>query len=159
MVCRARRAFGECDNAGRDRVNKSDIAGHVADRAGVGRSAAGDAVDAVFEAIGEALARGEDVRIAGFGSFGTRSRPARHRAQSENRREPEHRRFHRTDVQGRQAVEGCRERGKRVVGPAHPALDRRSRSKSCVAKPERADPCRRKRPAGRLILQAAMMAR
>ena len=37
--------------------------------------AAGDAVDAVFEAIGEALARSEDVRIAGFGNFGTRNRP------------------------------------------------------------------------------------
>ena len=61
----------------RERVNKSDIAGRVAGRAGVGRSAAGEAVDAVFEAIGEALARGEDVRIAGFGIFGTRSRPAR----------------------------------------------------------------------------------
>jgi len=58
-------------------VNKSDIAGRVADRAGVGKSAAGDAVDAVFEAVAEALARGEDVRIAGFGIFGTRSRPAR----------------------------------------------------------------------------------
>ena len=77
MVCRARRAFGECDKAGRDRVNKSDTAGRVAGRANVGRSAAGDAVDAVFEAVGEALARGEDVRIAGFGTFGTRSRPAR----------------------------------------------------------------------------------
>ena len=77
MVCRARRAFEERENAGRERVNKSDIAGRVAGRAGVGRSAAGDAVDAVFEAIGEALARGEDVRIAGFGTFGTRSRPAR----------------------------------------------------------------------------------
>ena len=58
-------------------MNKSDIAGRVAGRANVGRSAAVDAVDAVFEAIGEALARGEDVRIAGFGTFGTRSRPAR----------------------------------------------------------------------------------
>ena len=58
-------------------MNKSEIAGHVADRTGVGRSAAGDTVDAVFEAIAEALARGEDVRVAGFGTFGTRSRPAR----------------------------------------------------------------------------------
>lgn len=57
-------------------MNKSEIAGHVADRTGVGRSAAGDTVDAVFEAIAEALARGEDVRVAGFGTFGTRSRPA-----------------------------------------------------------------------------------
>ena len=58
-------------------MNKSDIAGRVASRAGVGRSAAEEAVDAVFEAIGEALARGEDVRIVGFGTFATRSRPAR----------------------------------------------------------------------------------
>ena len=58
-------------------MNKSEIAGRVADRTGVGRSAAGDAVDAVFEAIAEALAKGEDVRVLGFGTFGTRSRPAR----------------------------------------------------------------------------------
>ena len=38
---------------------------------------AGEAVDAAFAAIAEALARGEDVRIAGFGTFGTRNRPAR----------------------------------------------------------------------------------
>ena len=72
---RANRALGERGNAGRERVNKSDIAGRVAGRAGVGKLAAGEAVDAVFEAIAEALARGEDVRIA-FG-FGTSSRPAR----------------------------------------------------------------------------------
>ena len=58
-------------------MNKSEIAGRVADRIGVGRSAAGEAVDAVFEAIAETLARGEDVRILGFGTFGTKSRPAR----------------------------------------------------------------------------------
>ena len=58
-------------------MNKSEIASRVADRAGVGRSAAGSAVGAVFEAIGEALTRGEDVRVVGFGTFGTRSRPAR----------------------------------------------------------------------------------
>ena len=58
-------------------MNKSEIAGRVADRTGVGRSAAGSAVDAVFEAIGEALTRGEDVQVVGFGTFGTRSRPAR----------------------------------------------------------------------------------
>ena len=77
MVCRPYRAFGERGNAGREWVKKSDITGRVAGRTGVGRLAAGDAVDAVFEAIAEALARGEDVRIAGFGTFGTRSRPAR----------------------------------------------------------------------------------
>ena len=74
MVYRGNGVFGERDNAGRERVNKSDIAGQMVGRTGVGRSAAGDAV---FEAIAEALARGEEVRITGFGTFGTRSRPAR----------------------------------------------------------------------------------
>ena len=36
-----------------------------------------EAVDGVFAAIGEALANGEEVRISGFGTFGTRNRPAR----------------------------------------------------------------------------------
>ena len=58
-------------------MNKSEIAGLVADRTGVGRSAAGDAVHAAFEAIAETLARGEDVRTSGFETFGTRRRPAR----------------------------------------------------------------------------------
>ena len=58
-------------------MNKSEIAGRVADRIGVSRSAAGDAVDAVFEAVSESLANGEELRIVGFGIFGARSRPAR----------------------------------------------------------------------------------
>ena len=40
-------------------------------------SAAGDIVDAVFEVIAEGLAMGEDLRVVGFGTFGTRGRPAR----------------------------------------------------------------------------------
>ena len=58
-------------------MKKSDIAGRVADRIGLSRSGAGNAVDAVFEAVGEALANGEEVRIVGFGTFATKSRPAR----------------------------------------------------------------------------------
>ena len=58
-------------------MNKSDIADEVADCIGVSRSTAGDAVEAVFVAVREALARGEEVRIVGFGVFGTRNRPAR----------------------------------------------------------------------------------
>ena len=58
-------------------MKKSDIAGRVADRAGLSRSAAGNAVDAVFVAVAEALGNGEEVRIAGFGTFTTKSRPAR----------------------------------------------------------------------------------
>ena len=57
-------------------MKKSDIAGRGADRIGMSRSAAGNAVDTVFEAVGEALANGEEVRIVGFGTFTTKSRPA-----------------------------------------------------------------------------------
>ena len=58
-------------------MKNSDIAGRVADRIGLSQSAAGNAVEAVFEAVGETLANGEEVRIAGSGTFGTRNRPAR----------------------------------------------------------------------------------
>ena len=58
-------------------MKKSDLAGRVADRIGLSQSASGNAVEAVFEAVGEALANGEEVRIAGFGTFGRRNRPAR----------------------------------------------------------------------------------
>ena len=43
----------------------------------VRKTASKDAVDSVFALIGETLASGEDVRIAGFRTVGTRIRPAR----------------------------------------------------------------------------------
>ena len=49
-------------------MKKSDIAGRVADRIGLSQSAAGNAV-------GEALANGEAVRIAGFGTFRVKRGP------------------------------------------------------------------------------------
>ena len=58
-------------------MKKSDIADRVADRIGLSRSAAGNAADAVFEAVGEVLANGEEVRIAGFGTFTPKSRRGR----------------------------------------------------------------------------------
>ena len=58
-------------------MKKSDIAGLVADRIGLSRSAAGNAVDTVCEAMSASLANGEEERIGGFGTFTTKSRPAR----------------------------------------------------------------------------------
>ena len=43
----------------------------------MGKAQAAGAVEAVFAAIGEALAEGEDVRVAGFGTFVVKNRPAR----------------------------------------------------------------------------------
>ena len=58
-------------------MNKAEMAGRLAARTGLSKAVARDAVDGVFAIIGEALADGEDVRVPGFGTFGTRSRPAR----------------------------------------------------------------------------------
>ncbi len=55
---------------GSEGINKSDLAGRVANRIEVSRSSAGDAVDAVFDTVGESLSAGEKVRIVGFGTFG-----------------------------------------------------------------------------------------
>ena len=58
-------------------MNKVEMADRLAARTGLSRSAAKEAVEGVFGTIGDALANGEEVRIAGFGTFGTRSKPAR----------------------------------------------------------------------------------
>ena len=58
-------------------MNKVELAERLAARTGMNKVGAKDAVDGVFEAIGQALANGEEARILGFGTFGTRNRPAR----------------------------------------------------------------------------------
>ena len=58
-------------------MNKAEMADRLAARTGLSKAVAKEAVDGVFGAIGDALANGEEVRIAGFGTFGTRNRPAR----------------------------------------------------------------------------------
>ena len=58
-------------------MNKRDIVDRVAGEAGIARTAAEAAVGAVFASMAEALARGEDVAVAGFGRFARKDRPAR----------------------------------------------------------------------------------
>ena len=58
-------------------MNKTELVEAVADGAGISRSAAGAAVDAVLETIAHQLADGESVTIPGFGTFGVRDRGAR----------------------------------------------------------------------------------
>ena len=57
-------------------MKRTEMADRLAARTGLSKVAARNAVDGVFANIGEALADGEDVRLPGFGTFGTRSRPA-----------------------------------------------------------------------------------
>lgn len=57
-------------------MNKNDLIGVVADKASVTKAQAGDAVDAVFEAITGTLKKGEEVRLVGFGTFSVSKRKA-----------------------------------------------------------------------------------
>ena len=58
-------------------MNRGDIVERVASAAGIAKQAADAAVGAVFASIAEALARGEDVAVAGFGRFARTERAAR----------------------------------------------------------------------------------
>ena len=60
-------------------MNKAHMADWLAARTGLSKSVAWEAADGVFATIGDTLANGEEVRIAGLGTVGTRSRPARTR--------------------------------------------------------------------------------
>ena len=57
-------------------ANKNDLIAAVADSAGLSKTDAGRAVDAVFEAITNALKQGDDVRLVGFGTFDVVKRAA-----------------------------------------------------------------------------------
>ena len=58
-------------------MKKAEIVERVVVEAGIAKQAAQAAVGGVFDAIAEALARGEDVSIVGFGRFSRKDRPAR----------------------------------------------------------------------------------
>ncbi len=58
-------------------MNKQDVVAAVASSSGISKTSADDVVDAIFSAITDALRKGEDVRLVGFGTFSTRRRAAR----------------------------------------------------------------------------------
>jgi DNA-binding protein HU-beta len=57
-------------------VNKNELVTAVAQSAGLAKTDAGKAVDAVFDAITGALKAGGDVRLVGFGTFSVTTRAA-----------------------------------------------------------------------------------
>jgi DNA-binding protein HU-beta len=58
-------------------MNKSEFVDQVADRTGLARKEATAAVDAALATIEEALSRGAEVSITGFGKFSVAERSAR----------------------------------------------------------------------------------
>ena len=57
-------------------MNKQDLIGAVADSTGMSRVESTRAVEAVFGTIGNALKRGDEVRLVGFGTFSVANRKA-----------------------------------------------------------------------------------
>ena len=57
-------------------MNKQDLIGQVADRAGLSRTDSARAVETMLEVITSALKRGDEVRLVGFGNFSVTRRKA-----------------------------------------------------------------------------------
>ena len=58
-------------------MTKSEFVDQVAERAGLNKRDAGQAVDAMLDTIEDALKRGSDVVFSGFGKFSVSERNAR----------------------------------------------------------------------------------
>ena len=58
-------------------LTKADIAEHLFTQLGMSKREAKDMVDAFFEEIRQALERGEQVKISGFGNFDLREKNQR----------------------------------------------------------------------------------
>jgi DNA-binding protein HU-beta len=57
-------------------MNKGELVNAMAERMGMTRAQAGEALDAAIETITEALKKGDEVKIVGFGSFVVTQRAA-----------------------------------------------------------------------------------
>ncbi|HEX2020117.1 MAG TPA: DNA-binding protein HupB [Aurantimonas sp.] len=57
-------------------MNKNELVSAVADKADLSKQQAGTAVDAIFEIIQDAMSKGDDIRLVGFGTFSVSHRAA-----------------------------------------------------------------------------------
>lgn len=55
-------------------MNKTELVSSVAEKAGISKTAAAAAVDAVFSSITDAMASGDKVTLIGFGTFEAKQR-------------------------------------------------------------------------------------
>ncbi|MBQ4313623.1 MAG: HU family DNA-binding protein [Clostridia bacterium] len=58
-------------------MNKTELIAAVAEQSGLSKKDADKAVNALFDSIVEAVAKGDKVQIVGFGTFEVRTRSAR----------------------------------------------------------------------------------
>jgi hypothetical protein len=101
-------------------MNQADLIAAVAEHASLTRADAGKAVEALVGTITEALKRGEEVRLAGFGTFGISERGG---PQSSDRRGHYDRGVEGCQVRRRQGRQG---RPQRLSRGARFSRDRRA---------------------------------
>ncbi len=58
-------------------MNKSELIDAIAESADISKAAAGRAVDAVVDSVTDALKKGDQVTLIGFGTFSVKERAAR----------------------------------------------------------------------------------
>lgn len=58
-------------------MTKNELISHIADEADISKAAAGRALNATLDAVGQSLREGESVALIGFGTFLVRERSAR----------------------------------------------------------------------------------
>jgi integration host factor subunit alpha len=58
-------------------LTKADLADLLFEKVGLNKREARDMVDVFFEEVGESLARGDSVKLSGFGHFQLRDKPQR----------------------------------------------------------------------------------
>lgn len=58
-------------------MNKTDLIDAVVESSGLSKKDAANSVEAVFNAISDALSKGDKVQLVGFGNFEVRKREAR----------------------------------------------------------------------------------
>ncbi len=90
-------------------MNKNDLVAAVATTCGASKAGAAKAVDAVFDAITNALNRGEEVRLIGFGSFQCRQPIGPYGQEPADWRAHFYSSIEAAEVQGWDAVEECSE--------------------------------------------------
>jgi DNA-binding protein HU-beta len=65
------------EEGGDEYMTKTELIDSVADKSGLTKKDSGKAIDAVINAMTQALSKGEKVQLVGFGSFEVRKREAR----------------------------------------------------------------------------------
>ena len=58
-------------------MNKQELVDNIASSADITKAAAGRALEAMIESIGDSLKKGDSVVLVGFGTFSVRDRAAR----------------------------------------------------------------------------------